>query len=252
MSERQPLLAANWKMNKTVADAEEFLGDFLPRIGEDIEPEVVICPPFLALRAAAEHCLQSRVRVAAQNMHFEPDGAFTGEVSARMLREAGVDGVLLGHSERRRYFGETDDALRLKVPAALNARLQPILCVGETGAQRDGGETDAVLSRQLETDLAEVPDSELGDIVVAYEPIWAIGTGRTATPDEAEEAIGHLRRLVAARDAEAAERMRIIYGGSVTADSAPELLGRPEIDGALVGGASLSEASFAEIVLAAS
>ena len=252
MSERQLLVAANWKMHKTVADAEGFLGDFLPRIGDDVAAEVVICPPFLALGTAAEHCLRSRVRVAAQNMHFEAEGAFTGEVSARMLREAGVDGVLLGHSERRGHFGETDEALRLKVPAALNARLQPILCVGETEEQRDGGETEAVLSRQLEADLADVADAELAEMVVAYEPIWAIGTGRTASPDQAEDAIGHLRRLVRKRDAEAAERIRIIYGGSVSPENASELLGREEIDGALVGGASLDQASFAEIVMAAS
>lgn len=252
MSERVPLIAANWKMHKTVAEAEAFLGDFLPRIDKDTEVEIVICPPFLALRVATEHCLQSRVRVAAQNMHFEPEGAFTGEVSARMLREAGVDGVLLGHSERRGYFGETDDALRLKVPAALNARLQPILCVGETEKQRDDGATEAVLKRQLEADLAEVPDAELPDVVVAYEPIWAIGTGRTATPDQAEEAIGHLRQLIRARDRDAAERVRIIYGGSVSPDNAAELLSREEIDGALVGGASLDRVSFAQIVSAAS
>ncbi len=251
MSERQPLVAANWKMHKTVAEAEAFLGDFLPRI-DALDAEVVICPPFLALRTAAEHCLRSRVRVAAQNMHFESEGAFTGEVSTRMLREAGVDGVLLGHSERRRDFGESDDSLRLKVPAALNARLQPILCVGETEDQRDGGETGAVLRRQLEADLADVPDAELPDVVVAYEPIWAIGTGRTASPDQAEEAIGHLRRLVAERDGHAAERMRIIYGGSVSPDNAAELLRSEEIDGALVGGASLDQGSFAEIVQAAS
>ena len=252
MSERQPLIAANWKMHKTVAEAEAFLGDFLPRIDDDIAAEVLICPPFLALRVAAEHCLRSRVRVAAQNMHFEADGAFTGEVSAQMLREAGVDAVLLGHSERRRYFGETDEALALKVPAALNARLQPILCVGEAGDERDRGETETVLRRQLEADLAEVPDSELPEVVVAYEPIWAIGTGRTATPDQAEEAIDHLRQLVTTRDPEAGEQIRIIYGGSVSAENAAELLGREGIDGALVGGASLDQASFADIVMAAS
>ena len=185
-------------------------------------------------------------------MHFEADGAFTGEVSAQMLREAGVDAVLLGHSERRRYFGETDEALALKVPAALNARLQPILCVGEAGDERDRGETETVLRRQLEADLAEVPDSELPEVVVAYEPIWAIGTGRTATPDQAEEAIDHLRQLVTTRDPEAGERIRIIYGGSVSAENAAELLGREGIDGALVGGASLDQASFADIVMAAS
>lgn len=251
MSERQPLVAANWKMHKTVAEAEAFLGDLLPALGDDVGAEVVVCPPFLALRTAAEHCLRSRVRVAAQNMHYETEGAYTGEVSARMLREAGVDGVLLGHSERRRDFGETDEAIRRKVPVALDARLQPILCVGESEAERDRGETDALLRRQLEADLAEVSEDDLPEMVIAYEPIWAIGTGRTATPDQAEEAIAHIRGLIAERSPSAAERLRILYGGSVSADNAPELLVREQIDGALVGGASLDPDTFAQIVRAA-
>ncbi|MGI9556905.1 MAG: triose-phosphate isomerase [Solirubrobacterales bacterium] len=251
MSARQPFVAANWKMHKTVAEAEAFLGDLLPRIGSEVSAEVVICPPFLALQKAAEHCLQSRVRIAAQNMHYEPEGAYTGEVSAGMLREAGVDAVLLGHSERRRDFGETDAAISRKVPVAINARLQPILCVGETEGQRDAGETESLLRHQLEADLSEVSLEELGGLVIAYEPIWAIGTGTTATPDQAEEAIAHIRGLVAERSPEAAERVRILYGGSVSADNAAELLRREQIDGALVGGASLEPASFAEIVLAA-
>jgi len=250
VSERRPVVAANWKMNKTIEEAEVFLGEFLPTVGET-PADVVLCPPFLALMAVVELCLQSRVRVAAQNMHEELSGAFTGEVSAPMLREIGVDGVVLGHSERRQYFAESDDALSRKVPAALDAGLEPILCVGETEAQRDGGETEDVLRRQVEADLGGAGDERLSEVVVAYEPVWAIGTGRTATPEQAEEAIAFIRSLVAARSGDAAERIRILYGGSVDPGNARELLGRPGIDGALVGGASLDADAFAAIVSAA-
>jgi triosephosphate isomerase (TIM) len=251
LSERKPVVAANWKMNKTIEEAEAFLGEFLPAVGEPQATEVVLCPSFLALRAVVELCVQSRVRVAAQNMHEEPAGAFTGEVSAPMLREIGVDGVVLGHSERRQYFAESDEALSRKVPAALEAGLEPILCIGETEPQRDGGETEQVLRAQVEADLAGVRDNRLADVVIAYEPVWAIGTGRTATPEQAEEAIAFIRSLVKSRDAAAAERIRILYGGSVKPDNARELLGRAEIDGALVGGASLDPGAFAAIVSAA-
>jgi triosephosphate isomerase len=250
MPERTPLMAANWKMHKTIEETERFLADFLPRVPGD-GAEVVICPPYLSLRAAVEHCAQSRVRVAAQNMHEAPDGAFTGEVSAPMLLELGVDGVILGHSERRQYFGETDDALSRKVPAALAAGLEPILCVGEREAERDAGETEEVLRRQVEADLAEVGDADLATIVIAYEPIWAIGTGRTATPDQAQEAIAFIRERIAARSSEAAEAIRILYGGSVKPDNAAELVAEADVDGALVGGASLDPDDFAAIVDAA-
>jgi triosephosphate isomerase len=250
VSIRTPLVAANWKMNKTIEEAEAFLGEFLPAAGDAAEPEVVICPAFTALKAVVELCLQSRVRVAAQNMHQEPAGAFTGEVSAPMLAELGVDSVVLGHSERRQHFAESDDALSRKVPAALEVGLEPILCVGETESQRDGGETEDALRRQVEADLAAVGDDRLADVVIAYEPVWAIGTGRTATPQQAAEAISFIRSLVESRSGEAAERIRILYGGSVTPDNASELLGRPEIDGALVGGASLDPHAFAAIVSA--
>jgi triosephosphate isomerase len=251
LSERKPVVAANWKMNKTIEEAEAFLGEFLPSVGEPEAAEIVICPSFLALKAAVELCVQSRVRVAAQNMHEEPAGAFTGEVSGPMLREIGVDGVVLGHSERRQYFAESDEALSRKVPAALEAGLEPILCVGETEPQRDGGETEQVLRTQVEADLAGVGEDRLADVVIAYEPVWAIGTGRTATPEQAEDAIAFIRSLVSSRDRDAAERIRILYGGSVKPDNAADLLGRPEIDGALVGGASLDPEAFAAIVSAA-
>ena len=250
MAERTPYIAANWKMQKTIEEAERFLAEFLPKVPGD-GAEVVICPSYLSLKTAVEHCSQSRARVAAQNMHEAEEGAFTGEVSAPMLVEIGVDGVILGHSERRQYFNETDEALARKVPAALSAGLEPILCVGELESERDSGETEAVLERQLTADLAEVDDGRLADIVIAYEPVWAIGTGNTATPEQAHEAMAFIRGRIAERSGEAAEAIRILYGGSVKPDNAAELLAQPDIDGALVGGASLDPEDFAAIVDAA-
>jgi triosephosphate isomerase len=250
MPDRVPLLAANWKMHKTIEEAERFLTEFLPLVPES-GPEVVICPSFLSLSTAIEHCAQSRVRVAAQNMHEEAEGAFTGEVSAPMLLELGVDGVILGHSERRQYFGESDEALARKVPAALRAGIEPILCVGENESQRESDETEGILTRQIEADLSDVPDDRLGDVVIAYEPIWAIGTGRTATTEQAQEAIELIRGLVEGRSPEAATAIRILYGGSVKPGNAAELITQPDVDGALVGGASLDPADFAAIVEAA-
>jgi triosephosphate isomerase len=250
MPDRSAYLAANWKMHKTTAEAERFLGEFLPRVSES-GPEVVICPPFTSLRAAVELCFESPVRVAAQNMHEADEGAFTGEISPPMLLELGVDGVILGHSERRQHFAETDEALVRKVPAALGAGLEPILCVGENEAQRDGDQTEKVLTRQIRADLADVPDARLSEVVIAYEPIWAIGTGRTATPEQAQEAIALIRRLIDARSDTAAAAIRILYGGSVKPDNASELISQPDVDGALVGGASLDPGDFAAIVEAA-
>jgi triosephosphate isomerase len=244
------LLAANWKMHKTIEETERFLAEFLPKV-PDPGPEVVVCPPYLSLKAAVEHCAQSRVRVAAQNMHEEAEGAFTGEVSAPMLVELGVDGVILGHSERRQHFAESDEGLARKVPAALRAGLEPILCVGENEAQRESDETEGILTRQIEADLSDVPDDRLGDVVIAYEPIWAIGTGRTATTEQAREAIALIRGLIEGRSSEAAAAIRILYGGSVKPDNAAELISQPDVDGALVGGASLDPADFAAIVEAA-
>ena len=250
MTGRKPYIAANWKMNKTIEEAEAFLGAFLPRI-ESGGPDVVVCPSFLALKSTVEHCAQSSVRVGAQNMHEEAAGAFTGEVSAPMLREVGVDAVILGHSERRQYFNESDEALARKVPAALAAGLEPILCVGETEAQRDADDTHAVLSHQVSTDLAEVGLAELDSVVIAYEPVWAIGTGRTATPEQAQDAILFIRSLVREREQGAGERIRIVYGGSMKPENAGELMAQADIDGGLVGGASLDPDDFAAIVAAA-
>jgi triosephosphate isomerase (TIM) len=248
---RVPLIAGNWKMNKTVGEAEEFVAQLLPRISSVSDVDVAVCPPFPALGPVIESSRGSRLQVFAQNMHFEAEGAFTGEVSAPMLVELGVGGVVLGHSERRELFGETDRALQQKVPAALGKALVPILCVGETEEEREAEETERKLRHQVREDLARVPDDQLGAVVIAYEPIWAIGTGRVATPEQAQEAIGFIRALVADRSREQAERTRILYGGSVSPDNADDLLALPDVDGALVGGASLKAESFAAIISAA-
>jgi triosephosphate isomerase len=248
---RTPLLAANWKMNKTVAETEAFLDAFLPNVPEG--PDVVVCPPYTSLAAAIRSCGENgRVRVAAQNMHQDESGAFTGEVSAPMLVELGVGAVVLGHSERRQHFGETDEALAAKVPAALEAGLLPILCVGESEDERDADETAAVLTRQIEADLAGVEAGRLSEVVVAYEPIWAIGTGKTATTEQAQEACALIRERLAARSADAAASIRILYGGSMKPANAAELIGQEDVDGGLVGGAALDPADFLAIVQSAS
>jgi triosephosphate isomerase len=248
---RTPLVAGNWKMHKTERQAEEYIQALLPRVSSLDGAEVAICVPFTALRAMVDSARGSRVEVYAQNMHHEQEGAFTGEISAPMLSELDVRGVVLGHSERRAMFGETDKALALKVPVALAAGMVPILCVGETEEERDNDETDRKLRQQIKDDLLGVADERLADVVIAYEPIWAIGTGRVASPEQAQEAIGFIRALVGDRDAEAAESVRILYGGSVKPENAAELMALPDVDGALVGGASLQAQSFAEIVAAA-
>ena len=210
-----------------------------------------LCVPFTALDVVVSQLRGSGVAVAAQNMHQAESGAFTGEVSAAMLIELGVDGVVLGHSERRAQSGETDRALQEKVPAALDAGLQPILCVGETEDEREAGETERKLRHQVQEGLEQVAPERLADVVIAYEPIWAIGTGKVATPEQAQEAIAFVRALVGDRSKEAAERVRVLYGGSVKPDNAAEILAQPDVDGALVGGASLDPEGFAQIVAAA-
>ena len=250
-AQRTPLIAGNWKMYKTERDAEDYIQALLPQVSSVDGADVAICVPFTDLRAMVDSARGSRVEVFAQNMHHEPEGAFTGEVSAPMLGEVGVQGVVLGHSERRELFGETDRALALKVPAALAAGLTPILCVGESEAERENEQTDRKLRQQVKDDLVNVPGDRLTDVVIAYEPIWAIGTGKVATPAQAQEAIAFIRALVADRDPQAAEHVRILYGGSVKPDNAAELLSLTDVDGALVGGASLQADSFAQIVSAA-
>jgi triosephosphate isomerase (TIM) len=248
---RVPLIAGNWKMHKTVAEAEAFVAALLPRVSTADGVDVGVCVPFTDLQAVVDSTRGSRVEVYAQNMHQAPSGAFTGEVSPLMLVELDVHGVVLGHSERREHFAETDRALAEKVPAALNAGLKPILCVGETEDEREAGDTERKLRHQVQEGLEKVPTERLGDVIIAYEPIWAIGTGRVATPDQAQEAIAFVRALVADRDREQAERTRVLYGGSVKPDNAAELLALTDVDGALVGGASLDVEDFVAIVGAA-
>jgi triosephosphate isomerase (TIM) len=248
---RIPLIAGNWKMYKTQEQAEDYIQALLPRVSAIDGVDAAICVPFTDLRAMVDSARGSRVEIYAQNMHQAPEGAFTGEISAPMLAELDARGVVLGHSERRALFGESDKALALKVPAALEAGLVPILCVGETEQERDNDDTDRKLRQQVKDDLAGVSAERLREVVIAYEPIWAIGTGRVATPEQAQEAIAFIRALVGDRDAQAAEQIRILYGGSVRPENAAELLGLADVDGALVGGASLEADSFAAILAAA-
>ena len=249
---RRPYIAGNWKMHKTAEEAAGFVGELagLVKAAAD-RVEVVLCVPFTALASSVDAARGTPIRIHAQNMHQASHGAFTGEVSAPMLLELGVNGTVLGHSERREYFGESDRALQEKVPAALEAGLEPILCVGETEEERDAGDTERRLRHQVQEGLEKVPRERLGEVVIAYEPVWAIGTGRTATPEEAQDAIGFVRALVADRSRPAAQRVRVLYGGSVKGDNAAEILAGPDVDGALVGGGSLDPRGFAEIVLAA-
>jgi triosephosphate isomerase (TIM) len=248
---RTPFIAANWKMHKTIAAAEEYIQALLPQVGAVDDVEIAVCPPYTALQALVDSARGSSVQIYAQNMHEADDGAFTGELSAGMLDEIDVQGVILGHSERRQYFNETDRALQQKVPKALEAGLIPILCVGETEDERDRGDTERKLRHQVQEALEKVPKERLPEVVVAYEPIWAIGTGKVATPEQAQEAVAFVRALVEDRDKDAGQAVRILYGGSLKPDNAPELLGLPDVDGALVGGASLDAGSFAQIVEAA-
>jgi triosephosphate isomerase len=248
---RTPLIAGNWKMYKTVAEAEMFIAGLLPRVSAVEGVDVGICVPFTALGAMVDSARGSRVEVYAQNMHQAAEGAFTGEVSAPMLSELDVHGVVLGHSERRQLFGETDKALAAKVPAALAAGLVPILCIGETEEEREAGDTERTLRHQVSEDLSGVEASDLSKVVIAYEPVWAIGTGKVATAEQAQEAVAFIRALIEGRDADAAAQIRILYGGSVKPENAAELLALPDVDGALVGGASLDPAGFAAIVDAA-
>jgi triosephosphate isomerase len=248
---RTPLIAGNWKMHGTIEEAEDRVAATLPRIAALETVEHGVCVPFTALQAVVDSTRGSALKVYAQNMHYAPEGAFTGEISAPMLTEIDVHGVLLGHSERRTYFGETDKALQLKVPAALDAGLEVILCVGETEEERENGDTERRLRHQVQEDLEKVPTERLGDIVIAYEPIWAIGTGQVATPEQAQDALAFVRALVADRSKEQAERTRILYGGSMKPDNAAELLALPDCDGGLIGGASLDVEQIVAIIEAA-
>jgi triosephosphate isomerase len=248
---RRQYIAGNWKMHKTAAESREYVQRLLSRLPMGNGVELALCVPYTALQATVDALGGSDVKVLAQNMHQLPDGAFTGEISAPMITELGVNGVLLGHSERRQHFNETDRALQEKIVAALEAGLQPMLCVGETEEEHEAGDTQRKLRHQVQEALEKVPDERLRDVVIAYEPIWAIGTGKVATPEHAQEAIGFIRALVGDRSKAAAQSVRVLYGGSVKPENAAELLGRPDIDGALVGGASLDPDGLVEIVKAA-
>ena len=247
---RKKIIAANWKMHMTQSESEVFLTTFLREIGDLDEVEIVIVPPFTAIPKVTEMVTQTQnVKVGAQNMHWERSGAFTGETSPAMLRELFVRYVVLGHSERRAMFGETDEIVNRKVRAALEEQLRPILCVGETLAQREKGEVEKVIATQLRGSLAKVDAKELLETVIAYEPVWAIGTGKVATTEQAQEVHAFIRQTLGQMSDEGtAEKIRIQYGGSVKPENARQLLEQPDIDGALVGGASLDPRSFAQIV----
>src|SRR3954470_15759476 len=250
---RKKIVAANWKMNMTQGEATAFVSTFLLEVGESTEVEVVIVPPFTAIAAVNGAIDQAQqIKVGAQNMHWERSGAFTGEISPAMLRDLFVRYVVLGHSERRTLFGETDEIVNRKVHAAHEATLRPIVCVGETLEQRDADRVEEILSKQLRESLAGLDSKELQEKVVAYEPGSANGTGRNATPEQAQQAHAFIRKTLAEMSDQAtADRMRIQYGGSVKPSNAKNLMSQPDIDGALVGGASLEARSFAEIIKAA-
>jgi triosephosphate isomerase len=239
-----PLFAANWKMHKTVGEAVRFAQELRRLWTEEPRAEVVVAAPFTALAALRGALAGTPVVLAAQNVHPEPQGAFTGEVSVAMLVDVGCRAVILGHSERRALFGETDDFVARKLGAALAGGLRPIVCVGETLAEREAGRTFEVLGAQLEGSLAPLAPERASEVALAYEPVWAIGTGRTATPETAQEAHAFLRERLAKRIGARAASVRILYGGSVKPENVAELLARPDVDGALVGGASLDAASF--------
>jgi len=252
MKIRKPIIAGNWKMHKTVHEAEKLVKDLLLDFPDLSSLDVVLCPPFTALYRVAELVAKTAIRVGAQNMHWEKEGAYTGEISATMLRNVYCRYVILGHSERRQFFGETNEIVNHKVRAALAASLRPIVCVGETLEQREKQNFRAIIRAQIRECLAGVSGENAADVVIAYEPVWAIGTGRNATPAQAQEVHALIRAaLTELFNARKAKGIRIQYGGSVKPANAAELLGQPDIDGALVGGASLDTRGFTAIVKAA-
>jgi triosephosphate isomerase len=246
---RRPVIAGNWKMYKTQAEAREFFSALAPLVQQSSHCEIIVAPPFTALAASVGAVRGTAISIAAQNMHWQDEGACTGDISPRMLVEVGCRAVIVAHSERRQFCGETDETANKKVKAALAAGMTPILCVGELLADREGGRTEEVLERQFHGGVAALTGAEFSRIILAYEPVWAIGTGRTATPEMAAEAHRFLRQLAAANfTSERASALRILYGGSVKPDNIKGLMAQVQIDGALVGGASLSAEAFASIV----
>ena len=246
---RIPFIVANWKMHKTVHESVVFVKEFRSMVKDIVDVEIVVAPPYTALHAVAEAARVSVVGVGAQNLHSEREGAFTGEISGAMLREAGAEYVIIGHSERRRLFHETDETVNRKLLAALDAKLTSIVCIGETLEERESDQTMAVLDRQIRQGLDGLNGEQVAGLVVAYEPVWAIGTGRNATPEQAAEAHAHIRsRIRQGFGGDAAEQCHVIYGGSVKPDNIHELMLSPDVDGALVGGASLDVRGFFDIV----
>ena len=245
---RTPIIAGNWKMNKTSKETKELLTDLLPLVA-DAQCEVVVCVPFTDIAMAKRLTKKSNVKVGAQNVHWAESGAFTGEISGAMLKELKVDYVVIGHSERRQYFGETDETVNLRVAAALKNKIRPIVCVGETLEERETGRTEDVLYRQITQGLKGFKSKDFDKIVIAYEPVWAIGTGKTATKEEANETIGYIRNTIAKKFSKLiAEKVRIQYGGSMNPKNASDLMSMPEIDGGLIGGASLKAEDFSKVV----
>lgn len=246
---RKPVMAGNWKMHKTAAETRAFFLDFAPAVAHVRHAEMVICPPFVNLPAALEGARGTAIEIGAQNLFWLKEGAYTGEVSGPMLASIGCQWVIIGHSERRQYFGETDDTVLKKTIAALEVGLKPIVCVGERLEERESNATELVLETQFTAGIAPLTPDQFAQICIAYEPVWAIGTGKTATPGIAAAAHRFLRQSIAGRFGDpAASACRILYGGSVKPDNIKDLMAQPEIDGALVGGASLEAASFASIV----
>jgi len=246
---RTPLLAGNWKMYKTPAETTAFFEKFLPLVAQSTHADILICPPFVDIAAAVAATAGSRVAVGAQNCEYRKEGAYTGEVAPGMLKAAGCSHVIIGHSERRQYYGETDATVLLRTRVALECGLTPVVCVGELLAEREAGRTDEVLAVQFSGGISGLSAEQFARVVIAYEPVWAIGTGKVATPAIAEEAHKLIRGLAGAQfGAAAAAQVRILYGGSVKPDNVKGLMAQPDIDGGLVGGASLDAASFAAIV----
>ena len=245
---RKPIIAGNWKMNMTPSQAKELVTDLIPLV-QDAACDVVVCPPYVDIALVAELVKGTNIQVGAQNIHWAEKGAFTGEISAAMLKEAGAAYAIIGHSERRQYFGETDATVNSRTKAALAAGIVPIICVGESLEQREKGETDAVVSGQVKADLADIPGEAVAGLVIAYEPIWAIGTGKTATDEQANETIGLIRETIASLYGQAvADQVRIQYGGSMNPKNVKGLMAQAQIDGGLIGGASLKAADFAQVV----
>jgi triosephosphate isomerase len=245
---RKPIIAGNWKMNMTPGEAEALVAGLIPLV-KDAKCEVVVCPPYVDLYAVKPLVENTNIKLGAQNIHWAQKGAFTGEISADMLKSLGVSYAIIGHSERRQYFGETDETVNMRAKAAIAAGITPIICVGESLEQREAGETDAWVSGQTTAALMDIPAEDVSKLVIAYEPIWAIGTGKTATSEQANETIGVIRTAIAkAYGAAIADQVRIQYGGSMNPKNASELMAMPEIDGGLIGGASLKAEDFSRVV----